>query len=81
MSDGMSITITEGGPYIVRGNVPLFEKRIVRRDGLYVWEDVREIPHGETYALCRCGKTRDAPPMANAVISMTISFGVRIFMA
>ena len=61
MSDGMSITITDGGPYIVRGNVPLFEKRIVRRGGLYVWEDVREIPHGETYALCRCGKTRDAP--------------------
>ena len=44
MSDGMSITITDGGPYIVRGNVPLYEKRIVRRDGLYVWEDVREIP-------------------------------------
>lgn len=58
---GMSITVTDGGPYVVRGDVPLFEKRIVRRDGAYVWEDVREIPHETTYVLCRCGRSRDAP--------------------
>lgn len=57
----MSVTIAEGGPYIVRGNVPLREMRIARRDGLYVWEEVREIPHEETYALCRCGRSGDAP--------------------
>lgn len=46
-----SITVTENGPYIVRGNVPLIEKAIVRTDEGYGWKAVRENPHGETYAL------------------------------
>lgn len=56
-----SITITENGPYIVRGDVPLKEASIVRIEGGYGWRIVREIPHGETYALCRCGRSRNAP--------------------
>ena len=36
-----AIRITKDGPYIVTGGVPIYEKRIVRRDGLYVWEDGR----------------------------------------
>ena len=61
MDRGMSIRITENGPYIVEGDVPLFEKAIEPRDGGYVWRDVREIPHGEVYALCRCGRSGGAP--------------------
>ncbi len=56
-----SITVTENGPYIVRGNVPLLEKAIVRTDEGYGWKTVREIPHGETYALCRCGRSKESP--------------------
>ena len=57
------IKIVKDGPYIVTGNVDLSEK-IIRptddetRDEQYVWEDGGEIPHGETYALCRCGASR-----------------------
>lgn len=56
-----TIRITENGPYIVTGGVPIYEKRIVHRDGLYVWEDGRELPQADTYALCRCGKSDNAP--------------------
>lgn len=56
-----AIRITEDGPYIVTGGVPIYEKRIVPRDGLYVWEDGRELPQAETYALCRCGRSDNAP--------------------
>ena len=57
----MGIRITEDGPYIVTGGVPIYEKRIVKRDGVYVWEDGRELPQAEVYALCRCGKSGNAP--------------------
>lgn len=57
----MSIRITRDGPYIVSGGVPIYEKVIVKRDGVYVWEDGRELPQAERYALCRCGKSNDAP--------------------
>ncbi len=61
-ADGMRIRITEGGPYIVEGNVPIFEKEITYSDEYgYAWKDVREIPHGPVYALCRCGKTSNPP--------------------
>lgn len=56
-----TVRITENGPYIVTGGVPIYERRIVRRDGAYVWEDGRELPRSETYALCRCGRSDDAP--------------------
>ena len=58
---GMGIRITEDGPYIVTGGVPIYEKRIVKRDGVYVWEDGRELPQSEVYALCRCGRSDNAP--------------------
>lgn len=57
--------MTDGGPYIVSGNVPIYEKKIVRRDGIYVWEDGRELPQSERYALCRCGKSNN-PPFCDA---------------
>ncbi len=60
--EDMSITVTENGPYMVKGDVPLFEVKITYndKDG-YAWEILREIEHEEIYALCRCGKSKDAP--------------------
>lgn len=56
-----SITVTENGPYIVRGDIPLREAIIARGEGGYVWKIVREIPHAQVFTLCRCGRSTDAP--------------------
>jgi CDGSH-type Zn-finger protein len=60
MSD-RKITIVKDGPYIVTGNVPLIEKIIKPKGQGYIYKDGREFPHGETYSLCRCGKTTTPP--------------------
>jgi CDGSH-type Zn-finger protein len=60
MSD-RKITIIKDGPYIVTGNVPLSEKIIKPKGQGYIYKDGREFPHGETYSLCRCGKTTTPP--------------------
>ena len=60
------IRIIKDGPYVVTGDVDLSEK-IIRpeedetKDAKYVWEDGGKIPHDETYALCRCGASRNHP--------------------
>ncbi len=56
-----SIKITKDGPYIVRGGIPVHEKVIVLRDGVRSWEDGRELPQSDSYALCRCGRSSEAP--------------------
>lgn len=61
-----SIKIMKDGPYVVTGDTGLSEK-IIRpeddktKDEKYVWEDGGKIPHGETYALCRCGASEKHP--------------------
>lgn len=55
------ITVTEDGPYIVTGSVPLSEKIIAQTSKGYVYHEGRELPQDETYALCRCGKTKTPP--------------------
>jgi CDGSH-type Zn-finger protein len=57
----MKIKITKNGPYIVSGNVPLHEKIIVPKGKGYVLEEGRPLPQAETYVLCRCGKSKNAP--------------------
>ena len=57
----MSITIDLDGPYLVRGGVPLSQQDIVPVGGHREYRDVREFPHQETYALCRCGRTKTPP--------------------
>lgn len=61
----MKIKVTKNGPYIVSGNVPLFEKALVKENGLMALKLIRriDIPEGE-YALCRCGKS-STPPFCN----------------
>lgn len=55
------IKITENGPYIVSGNVPLSEKIIVPKGKSYEFKEGRELPQAEVYALCRCGKSKNSP--------------------
>jgi len=57
----IKIKILKNGPYLVTGGVPLHEKRIVEDGGYYHYEDGRALPQQETYALCRCGKTKNSP--------------------
>jgi CDGSH-type Zn-finger protein len=57
------IKIIKDGPYLVSGNVSL-ATAIVKADdeGTPVqWEIGPPYPDKETYALCRCGQSKDKP--------------------
>ena len=58
---GMGIKVSAGGPYLVTGGVPLREARIHPEGPGYTWDPGRNLPQGETYALCRCGLSSDKP--------------------
>jgi CDGSH-type Zn-finger protein len=57
------IKVSKNGPYLVTGNVPLVKEVVVRaRDGIpEEWKLVSTFPEKETYALCRCGRSQNAP--------------------
>ncbi len=46
---------------MVSGNIPLQEKIIMPAGKKYKLKEGRELPQSETYALCRCGKSKNAP--------------------
>ena len=55
------IKIVKNGPYLVSGNVPLTEKIILSHGRAYKYKEGRSLPQSETYSLCRCGKSTNAP--------------------
>lgn len=56
------IKVSADGPYLVTGHVPLVEFTITPAPaGSYTYEPGRTFDTGETYALCRCGKSKGAP--------------------
>ena len=58
----MKIKVCKDGPYIVTGDVPLYRKTIVPKDGLLDFGDPERVPTPEkSYALCRCGKSKSKP--------------------
>jgi CDGSH-type Zn-finger protein len=57
----MKIKITKDGPYLVSGGVPLTEKIITPGEKGYEWKDGRKLPQAESYALCRCGHSKNPP--------------------
>lgn len=57
----MRITITKNGPYVVSGGIPLREMIITPEGRHYILTEKRRLPQAEKYALCRCGKSRNAP--------------------
>jgi CDGSH-type Zn-finger protein len=57
------VLVSEDGPYIVTGAVPL-SKQIIGTDkegGSETWEQGKVYEAGETYSLCRCGNSRTKP--------------------
>ena len=62
-SDEPKIVISENGPYLVNGNVPLDEETAMcesNGDALK-WEKGKTYPSQKSYALCRCGKSENKP--------------------
>ena len=57
------ITIFPDGPYKVTGNIPLVCKIQVVSEHVepLTWKKEGEIPVGEEYSLCRCGKSASMP--------------------
>ena len=58
-----SVKVCKNGPYLVSGGIPLFEKIIHydTKQDISQWQDGRLYPRQETYALCRCGQSRNTP--------------------
>ncbi len=61
MDRNARIVITENGPYLVSGGVPLTEKIIQPAGNVYILKEGRALPQADEYALCRCGRSRNAP--------------------
>jgi CDGSH-type Zn-finger protein len=59
----MRISVTENGPYIVSGDVPLVRLSIETNEkGESVsWGEGERIPTPYRYQLCRCGHSKDKP--------------------
>ena len=59
----MEIQVTQGGPFVVTGGVPLARRRPVvsDRDEPIAWETTQELDSSEEYSLCRCGHSADKP--------------------
>lgn len=59
----MRITITENGPYLVSGGVPLVRLEIVTNDKgeSVAWREIERLDAGDRYQLCRCGRSADRP--------------------
>jgi CDGSH-type Zn-finger protein len=61
--EGMRVKVLKDGPLLVTGGVPLVEDAIiVDEDGDPVeYHRTKEYPLQQSYALCRCGRTKDPP--------------------
>ena len=62
-SNTAAITIIEHGPYVVTGDVPLYEDVLVEAsDGAHLqYNRLKEYEVGATYHLCRCGASQHMP--------------------
>jgi CDGSH-type Zn-finger protein len=66
MTSGKSkvrVTVSENGPYMVTGDVPLAKQTIATdpQGGSESWQAGSAIAHREAYALCRCGASHTKP--------------------
>jgi CDGSH-type Zn-finger protein len=61
--DGLKITITKDGPYLVTGGVPLQHQHVVTNsEGESLdWRAGEMVEGGDNYALCRCGHSSKKP--------------------
>ncbi len=59
----MRIAITEDGPYLVSGGVPLLRLEIVTNEQgeSVAWREIERLDVDERYQLCRCGHSAEKP--------------------
>jgi CDGSH-type Zn-finger protein len=59
----VQVTVSENGPYLVVGDIPLAKQTIVAdaEGGSEEWQEGPSIEHRATYALCRCGHSQSKP--------------------
>ena len=57
----MKVKVTKNGPYMVSGNIPLDEIKIIKENGHYKYAQGKKYDTKEKYFLCRCGKSSDKP--------------------
>lgn len=57
------IKVTKNGPYLVSGKVPLIQETVVcdGEENPIRFEKNKEFPLQESYALCRCGHSKNPP--------------------
>ena len=55
------IKVLPNGPYLVTGNVPLFELIIESKGKEYIYKEGQVFPRKEEYLLCRCGNSCTMP--------------------
>ena len=63
MTKNPKIKVTENGPYVVTGGIPLTRMR-ARTDSYgdpCRWLEVEKYPERKSYALCRCRKSGNKP--------------------
>ena len=63
MTENPKIKVTENGPYVVTGGIPL-TRMIIETDSYgdpCRWVEVEKYPERKSYALCRCGKSGNKP--------------------
>ena len=65
-ANGMKISVTENGPYLVEGSVPLARQTIVTDDAgdSVDWRESDQFEAKDSYKLCRCGQS-DAKPFCD----------------
>ncbi len=61
--DRMRIEVTEDGPYLVSGGIPLLRAEIVADEHgeSAAWRETETVDAGESYMLCRCGMSSSKP--------------------
>ena len=59
----VSVTVSENGPYIVTGGIPLAKQTIAAdaEGGSDAWLEGEPVRHRDTYQLCRCGASETKP--------------------
>lgn len=58
----MKIVVTEDGPYVVTGSVPLSVQSIAHDAGsAWEWKEGKKLGAEPKYALCRCGASNNKP--------------------
>jgi CDGSH-type Zn-finger protein len=61
--ENYKIKICKNGPYLISGGIPLIQK-IIKYDSKWdscEWENGKTFPLHDTYALCRCGQSKNKP--------------------